>query len=243
MLNDKTYLLHIESSCPYLSVSLSLANNILQTVEIKEKNKHSETIGVVIKGIIDNCNIMTSDIKAVSISKGPGSYTGLRVGVSFAKAFCFVNNIPLISVSSLRALAQTFYLEYKNKINSENINIFLCPTIQAHKNIVYFAIFDSHLKRITQDEANEVNENLLKQFNTIINNKKIIFIGSGAKIFLNLKDFFYNPEFFENVYPKSEALVNYAFEKYTNKNYENLINFKPNYITNFIPNLYKKKSL
>ena len=124
-------ILNIETSTSNCSVSLSKGENLIDLIEIDNRSySHSENLHTFIYQILNSNKFSSEDLGCVSVSRGPGSYTGLRIGVSAAKGLCFANDIPLVSVSSLEILA-----------NSSNFNGIIIPTIDARRDEVYSSAF------------------------------------------------------------------------------------------------------
>jgi tRNA threonylcarbamoyladenosine biosynthesis protein TsaB len=168
-----------------------------------------------------------SDIDAVAVSKGPGSYTGLRIGVSAAKGFCFSLNIPLISVDTLQAMAKS----------QNHQNVFFCPMIDARRMEVYTALYDAEGNKIEDISAKIIDEN---SFEKELKANKIIFFGDGAEKCRVVLESNPNAIFIENVHPSAKYVNELALEKYNNKEFEDLAYFEPFYLKDFIATTPKK---
>ena len=163
-----SFLLNIETATTNCSVSLSKEG---ETLVLKEDNNtnysHAESLHVFINHVIKEAGIQFSDLSAVAVSKGPGSYTGLRIGVSAAKGIAYALNIPLISVSTLKALA--YQLEIEDGL--------IIPMLDARRMEVYSAVFDANHKELEKVRAEILEDHSFSQY---LSNGKIYFIGNGV---------------------------------------------------------------
>jgi tRNA threonylcarbamoyladenosine biosynthesis protein TsaB len=224
-------ILNIETSENICSVALSKNNEIIAIKESSEEHSHSKLITVFIDELFKNSKYKITDLDAVAVTKGPGSYTGLRIGVSTAKGLCYGLNIPLIAIGTLNALA--------NAINKLKIteNYLICPIIDARRMEVYSAIFDKNLNIIEDVSANILTE---QSYQNYLNTNKVIFVGSGCEKFnaiLNNK----NAQFNQNIKPSATNMVELSTKKFENKEFENLAYFEPYYLKDFIAIKSKNK--
>jgi len=215
------YILCIETSTTNCSVSLSKKGETLVLKEDYNNNySHAERLHLFIEEVINEAKITTKDLSAIAISKGPGSYTGLRIGVSAAKGLCFALEIPLISVSTLEALADQI------KIN-EGIIITM---LDARRMEVYSAVFDKHNNQIRETKAQVLDENSFKSY---LNEGKVYFVGNGvqkSKEVITHENAF----FIENKLPSSENMSKIAYDKYKKSDIEDVAYFEPFYLKDFI---------
>ena len=170
-------ILNIETSTSVCSVVLSKDNEIVIKKETNEQNAHSSILTVFIEEIFNEAPYNISKLDAVSVSKGPGSYTGLRIGVSVAKGIAYGIDKALISVSTLQAMA----LGMKENLLKKNIdisNILFCPMIDARRMEVYASIFDAELNTVKKISAEIIDENSFIEF---LKDKKVYFFGDGAE--------------------------------------------------------------
>jgi tRNA threonylcarbamoyladenosine biosynthesis protein TsaB len=210
------YILNIETATKNCSVSLS---NNGETIICKEISgigySHAEKLHVFIEEIFIETNLNLSSLVAIAVSKGPGSYTGLRIGVSTAKGLCFALNIPLISIDSLEILSKKVSI----------IEGFIVPMLDARRMEVYSAIFDKNHNKIRAVEAQIITE---KSFENI--NVPIYFIGDcnlKCQTVLNKDNFI----FLENiVYPSANEMGKLSFEKFLKNDFEDLAYFEPLYL-------------
>lgn len=222
-------ILHIETSSKNCSVAISDGEKILCLCEeVSENYKQSESLHSYVEWALEGAKLTLKDIEAVSLGKGPGSYTGLRIGASSAKGFCYGLQIPLIATNSLETMIEPF-------LNKEYD--FIIPVIDARRMEVYSAVFDGNSgEMISATEAKILDENSYQEYQE----KKILFVGDGAKKakeILQLE----NAEFNETVYPSAKYLIKKAVEKYNRQEFEDVAYFEPFYLKDF-QGVKKKKS-
>jgi tRNA threonylcarbamoyladenosine biosynthesis protein TsaB len=220
-------ILYLETATKICSVALANDDKLLSLRETAVSNSHSELITVFIQEVLGEAGVNVNEIDAVAVSKGPGSYTGLRIGVSTAKGICYSLDKPLISVSTLRAMAFGALLIYPG-INSETL---LCPMLDARRMEVYYALFDSKLKEIKADSAAIITENY---FSDIPEDKTLLLFGDGAEKCQSLfKD---NPEI--TVIPDFSISARYmippGLDKYKHQKFEDVTWFEPFYLKDFV---------
>jgi len=215
-----TYILNIETATKNCSVALSKDGETLLCKEIAEQGySHAEKLHVFIEDILKETGINFQQIKAVAISKGPGSYTGLRIGVSTAKGLCYALGVPLISVDTLQVLAKQVSVA----------NGLIVPMIDARRMEVYSAVFDSNHTKIMEVQAEVLTEN---SYADIAEN--IYFIGDcqeKCQTVLTKDTFTFLPEI---VYPSAKEMSALSFEKFTKKDFEDVAYFEPFYLKDFM---------
>jgi len=201
-------------------VSLAKDGKTILTKEIAEQGySHAEKLHVFMEEILNETGISARDLKAIAVSKGPGSYTGLRIGVSSAKGLCYVLGIPLISVSTLQVLAKQVVIE----------NGFIVPMIDARRMEVYSAIFDKNHQNIKEVQAEVLTHNSYAEFDD-----PIYFIGDCQEkchTVLTKLNFIFLPEI---VFPSSKEMSQLSFEKFTNNDFEDVAYFEPFYLKDFL---------
>ncbi len=217
-------LLNLETSTTVCSVAVSDGETIIAFRETNEGFSHAEKLTVFIEEVLDESKIKIKDLDAVAVSSGPGSYTGLRIGVSVAKGLCFAGDKPLISIPTLEAMAAGA-LEKLEKVDP---NILLCPMIDARRMEVYCALYDKNLKCHQPATAKIITSEL---FSEISEFKKIYFFGDGAeKCRPVLNPLF---EFFPDVFPSAKNLAKLANNKWKAGQFENLALFEPFYLKEY----------
>lgn len=221
-------ILYIETSSKNCSVAISDNEKLLcLTEEVSENYKQSESLHTFVEWALEGAGISMKDIEAVSLGKGPGSYTGLRIGAASAKGFCYGLKVPLVAVNSLETMIEPFL--------NQNYDL-IVPLIDARRMEVYTAVYDGKSgNEISQTEAKILDETSFEE----LKDKKVLFIGDGskkAKEILQLP----NAEFNENVYPSAQYLIKKSLEKIDQKEYEDIAYFEPFYLKDF--HGVKKKS-
>lgn len=214
-------ILNIETSTTNCSVSLSKKGETLFLKEDYSTNySHAERLHLFIDELIKSSNFALNHLDAVAISKGPGSYTGLRIGVSAAKGLCFALDIPLISVSTLEALAHQ--VNIKNGI--------IIPMLDARRQEVYSAVFNSSYELIREIKAEIIKPN---SFNDYTSQNKVYCIGNGVeKTKAIASDNTIN--FIEGKLPSAKTMSKLAYKKYKIGDIENVAYFEPFYLKDFI---------
>ncbi len=213
-------LLNIETSTKVCSVSLALNGEVLASKEeSSEKYIHSEKLNVFIEELFTHVDYQLKDLAAICVSKGPGSYTGLRIGVSCAKGFCYALDIPLISIDSLSVLARGYLND-----NLINANTILMPMIDARRMEVYTAVFNHKAEIQTSISAEVIDAEF---FNT---NKEIILIGDGAKKFNSVIP---SNVRIENHLSSSKGMASLSYLKFSKKEFEDVAYFEPYYLKSF----------
>jgi tRNA threonylcarbamoyladenosine biosynthesis protein TsaB len=182
--------------------------------------------------------ITLNEIDAVAISKGPGSYTGLRIGVSTAKGLCFALDKPLISIGTLQSMA--YGLSKNQEIQKYEKNILFCPMIDARRMEVYAAVYDIDNKEIREVGADIIDEH---SFNAYLYNSKVIFFGDGAAKCKKALSGHPNAIFYDDILPSSSNMATLAEHKFIEKQFEDLAYFEPFYLKDFIAGIPKVKGL
>ncbi|MEP6845804.1 MAG: tRNA (adenosine(37)-N6)-threonylcarbamoyltransferase complex dimerization subunit type 1 TsaB [Panacibacter sp.] len=169
-------LLNIDTATEYGSVCFSRNETVLAMEETSDQKNHGSFVQPAIQNLMLTLNIQLGDIDAVVVTAGPGSYTGLRVGLSTAKGLCFALNKPLIMISTLEIMAYAALLKIKNS-KAETKDLLFCPMIDARRSEVFTAIYDDQLNCIVNPSAVILPE-IDSGFFPL--NKKIIFSGNGS---------------------------------------------------------------
>lgn len=214
------YIINIETATKNCSVSIAANGKTLVCKEISELGySHAEKLHLFIQDVIQEAAISFSQLSAIAVSQGPGSYTGLRIGVSAAKGLSYALQIPLISVDTLLALAHQV---------SENDGL-IVPMIDARRMEVYSAIFDSNKQKIREVQAEIISE---ESFAAI--SDKIYFIGDSnekVKSVLTKSNFV----FLDAIqYPSAKEMSTISYQKYLEKDFEDVAYFEPYYLKDFL---------
>jgi len=222
-------LLNIETSTKNCSVGLS-KDGVL--VAYKEENNggysHAEKLHVFIEELLKEKNLTITDLDGIAVGKGPGSYTGLRIGVSTAKGLAYAGNIPLIAVDTLKVLAKSLHIDKEQLV---------VPMIDARRLEVYTAIYNSNLEEILPVEAKIIDES---SFHNELETCKVYFLGDGAhkckEIILHE-----NANFIDDKFPSVKEMAQLSEKKYQNKQFEDVAYFEPFYLKDFVVTPSKKK--
>lgn len=222
-------ILYLETSSKNCSVAISDNEKLLcLTEEVSENYKQSESLHTFVQWALEGAGISMKDIEAVSLGKGPGSYTGLRIGASSAKGFCYGLKVPLVAVNSLESMIEPFL--------GQNYD-FIIPLIDARRMEVYTAVYDGKSgEEISKTEAKILDETSFGEFK----DKKIIFVGDGVKKAQEILQLS-NADFNESIYPSAQYLIKKSLEKINNKDFEDIAYFEPFYLKDF-HGVKKKKS-
>ncbi len=213
-------ILCIETASTNCSVALGVDGKLLSLKEDYDSNySHAERLHVFIRDLLAENNLELSQLDAIAISKGPGSYTGLRIGVSAAKGLCFTLEIPLISVSTLTALAHQ--VEEK---------LMVIPMLDARRMEVYTAVFNIEKEQVLNTKALILDENSYQEF---LDKESVVFIGSGVKKFKEICNH-PNARFVENKLPSAKEMVALAAIKYKASDFEDVAYFEPYYLKDFM---------
>ena len=221
-------ILHLETSSKNCSVAISDGEKILCLCEeVSDNYKQSESLHTFVEWALEGAEISLKDLDAISLGKGPGSYTGLRIGAASAKGFCYGLKIPLIATNSLETMIEPFL--------NQNFD-YIIPLIDARRMEVYTAVFDGNTGEMISDtEAKILDENSFQEFA----GKKVIFVGDGAakaKEILNI-----DAKFNDKIYPSAKYLIKKSLEKFNKKEFEDTAYFEPFYLKEFY-GVKKKKS-
>lgn len=215
-----TYILNIETATKNCSVSLSKNGETICCKEIAEQGySHAEKLHVFIEEILKESGIDLQELKAIAVSKGPGSYTGLRIGVSTAKGLCYALGIPLIAVDTLAVLAQSV---------AQNDGLII-PMLDARRMEVYSAVFDANHKMIMEVQAEVLTENSYADFK-----EKIYFVGDcqeKCQTVLSAENFVFIPEI---VFPSAKEMSPISYQKFTKNEFEDVAYFEPFYLKDFM---------
>ena len=214
------YILNIETATKNCSVSLAKNGETILCKEIAEQGySHAERLHVFIDEILKETGISFQDLKAIAVSKGPGSYTGLRIGVSAAKGLCYALEIPLLSLDTLQVLAQKVSIE----------NGLILPMIDARRMEVYSAVFDLNHTKIVEVKAEILTENSYQEVN-----EPLYFIGDcqeKCKTVLIKDNFHFIPEI---VFPSANEMSALSYEKFIKNEFEDVAYFEPFYLKDFL---------
>ncbi len=221
-------ILNLETATTNCSVSISKGNEVISLKENNAMNySHSEQLHVFIKEALQEASLSFSDLDAIAISKGPGSYTGLRIGVSAAKGLCFSLDLPLISVPTLLSMAHQAPLAEGELIIS---------VLDARRMEVYSAVFNHLFEEIRETRAEIIDEN---SFADYVSEQKVHVVGSGAEKCQEILKYS-NFQFDASIVPSAKEMAPIAFEKYKKGHFEDVAYFEPYYLKDFVIQSKKK---
>jgi len=224
-------ILLIETATAVCSVALSVDGKIRFLKEEIGLNLHASNLTLFIEDVVSKSDLKFSDLDAVAVSKGPGSYTGLRIGVSTAKGLCYALEKPLIAVETLEMMAAGF------KIQNPDYQGLICPMIDARRMEVYTSVYDSNLNLLQPTSAKIIDENSFAEFQS---ENTITFLGDGAaKCADSLKN---QNALFSDLSFNSAANMHLLAEKaYNDNKFEDVAYFEPFYLKDFVLTQPKKK--
>lgn len=230
-----TKILCIETSAETCSVALSENGICVYEAEAAEERAHAKLLTVLIAELLANNKLTAKDIDAIAISEGPGSYTGLRIGVSAAKGLCYGTGKPMIAIPTLQILAKA-YLTHTPDINQESVII---PMMDARRMEVYYAKYDMNLNEIQGATPLIIDQTSL---NKIIKKEHNHIIGSGAQKCLEItqsQNIIYAP----NELPHAKHMTQLAQQMFKNQKFADTAYFEPAYLKPFIATISKKDIL
>lgn len=218
-------LLSIESSTTVCSVALHQSGQLLASKENHIPQSTASALMPMVDEVCKQAAKTPSDLQGVIISEGPGSYTGLRIGVATAKGICFTLQIPLVAINTLYLLAYQF-----KKTNSVLNNALLCPMLDARRMEVYCMLLDNQLNVVRPTEAKVIDTT---SFQEELAHQSIHFFGNGAT---KCKEAINHPgaHFQEGLIPLAQSLGELGFEKFTTGHTEDLSHFEPYYLKDFM---------
>ena len=217
-------ILSIDTSTKVCSVALHKEGKILAISELYTEKSHSGMLTILCESVVKNAGFSLHNVDAFAVAKGPGSYTGLRIGVSTAKGFCFALDKPLIAVNTLEAMA----FQVKDFYDGSYL---ICPMIDARRMEVYCQILNNEMNIVSETEAKIIDE---ESFSALLAKKKIVFIGDGSA---KCQEKITHPN---AVFPKIEITPSaktvgiLATNLYEKSLFENVVTFEPFYLKDFV---------
>lgn len=212
-------ILHIDTALETASVCLSADENVIALALNKDQKDHASWLHNSIREMIIKHDTRLTSLQAISVSIGPGSYTGLRVGLSAAKGLCYALHIPLITTGTLQMIA--------NAVKNEATDL-ICPLIDARRMEVYTAMYDQQMVEIEKPSAMIIDTT---SFAGLLTNRKLIFTGSGSKKLQKIISHT-NASFIDTVVT-AEQLVGFAYFSYLNQQFADLAYSEPLYLKDF----------
>ncbi|MDR1090888.1 MAG: tRNA (adenosine(37)-N6)-threonylcarbamoyltransferase complex dimerization subunit type 1 TsaB [Prevotella sp.] len=228
------YILSIETATEVCSVAVSNGGQVLFYKEETKGPSHAVLLGQFVNEAIEELRKANIRPDAVAVSCGPGSYTGLRIGVSEAKGLCYGLNIPLIAINTLKIMAHGALKQGKTEKDT-----LLCPMIDARRMEVYDTVYDNSLQELRPVSADIIDENSFSEF---LADKQILFFGNGAE---KCKSVLHHPNvlFSDDIYPKATDMIQLAEESFDKKEFADAAYFEPFYLKEFVATTPKNKVL
>ncbi len=228
------YIINIETSTKVCGVSLSVDGQIVDQRESKEGNSHASNVAPFIDSLIKDNALKYSDLSAIAISEGPGSYTGLRIGTSTAKGLCYALDIPLIAISTLKSMAA-----YARSLYNSDFNKLLRPMIDARRMEVYSQAFDANLNPLDEIRAIIVDQ---ESFNEELEKQKVVFFGDGAAKCMDVISHA-NATYLDKVEASALGMIRLSYDKFIKSDFVDVAYFEPFYLKEFIAAVSKVKGL
>ncbi|MGG8496382.1 tRNA (adenosine(37)-N6)-threonylcarbamoyltransferase complex dimerization subunit type 1 TsaB [Tenacibaculum sp. TC6] len=221
-------ILNIETATKNCSVNIAENGNILAMRELNDGNySHAEKLHPFIQEVLKEASVKSQQINAVAVSKGPGSYTGLRIGVSAAKGLCFAYDVPLISIETLHSLALNVHIKEG----------YIVPMLDARRMEVYSIVYNEKYIQEREIRAEVIDEHSFKE---LLDSNKVYFLGDGAE---KCKELLCNDNaiFIDNKYPSAKEMAMLSYEKYKKNDIEDVAYFEPFYLKDFVVTPEKKR--
>lgn len=229
-------LLSLETSSQACSVALHNNGLLLASREIDTPRSAASQLAGMIREVINESQHKTNDLQGIVVASGPGSYTGLRIGVATAKGLCYALNIPLIAINTLQLLAYQGKDLLQNLEAKEQHNMLLCPMLDARRMEVYCMLLDDNLTEVEPTQAKIIDEH---SFENHLEQKIIYFLGEGAEKCKNIISHS-NARFVTEINPLATRLGELGHTKWNQSAFEDVVSFEPFYLKDFLirkPNL------
>jgi tRNA threonylcarbamoyladenosine biosynthesis protein TsaB len=224
-------ILQIETATQVCSVALAVNGETIALKEEKAQNIHAASLTLFIDEVMKTAKLKYTDLDAIAVSKGPGSYTGLRIGVSTAKGLCFALDKPLIGINTLQMMANGFLAQHPN------YGGLVCPMIDARRMEVFTAVFNNKLHEVASVNAKIIDE---KSFVLELDSNYLTFIGDGAAKCETTLDS-QNAHFSTLNFNSAANMSSLAHSAFENENFEDVAYFEPFYLKDFVFTTPKQK--
>jgi tRNA threonylcarbamoyladenosine biosynthesis protein TsaB len=231
-----TSILLIETATSVCSVGIAQNGELVAMRESFDSRSHAGLVSVFIAEVMEECGLKYTDLDAVAVSKGPGSYTGLRIGVSTAKGICYGADKRLIALETLTGMTQGFIENFAEKLQPNDL---LCPMIDARRMEVYTALYDISGNKITDTTALIID---FQAFSDLLEKGRIWFFGDGAA---KCKEAINHPNalIVNDFHPSVRSMTALSQTAFENQQFENVAYFEPFYLKDFVAALPKVKGL
>ncbi len=232
-------ILNLESSTEICSVALAVDGKVIELAESDEGQNHARLLSVFVSEVMEKSKIGFKELSAIAVSQGPGSYTGLRIGVSLAKGLCYANQIPLLAIDPLQAMSSHVSSNLSLWQLPDDDNLIFCPMIDARRMEVYTALFDKKNNAIEEVNARIIDET---SFSEQLSKNTVVFFGNGAskcKKVINHENAF----FIDGIKTSAQFMSNLALKAFENRKFADLAYFEPFYLKDFIAGVPRKNIL
>ena len=229
-------ILNIESSTEVCSVALAQNGEVLAILENPAGLNHSTLLTVFIEEIFRKLDIEVNKLDALAVSGGPGSYTGLRIGVAAAKGICYALNLPMIAISSLASMTHHVNQNINHYQLPEMSNLCFCPMIDARRMEVYTALFNRKEEMIRKIQADIIDAS---SFSSLLEEKVVVFFGNGAEKCRNTIQH-PNAIFIDNVLTSSAYMTSLSEKAFLNKQFVDIAYYEPYYLKDFVATIPTK---
>lgn len=239
-MQSEPLILHLETATNVCSVALSAGDRMLAIRESSEDRSHGTLLTRFIEEVLKEAGVETEQLSAIAVSKGPGSYTGLRIGVSATKGIAYAQKIPVAGIITLRSLSLAA-MENRTvqKLQQEHPELLFCPMIDARRMEVFSAVYNARLEVKEPVAAIIVEEN---SFDRILKKNHVVFFGNGAaKIEGTIRH--ENGHIVKGIEPSAKHMIPLALEAFQKKQFEDTAYFEPFYLKDFIATIPKRKVL
>lgn len=215
----------LETATAVCSVALCNENGVLAQRESAEPNAHSSKMSVFVNEVLKESGLRTLDLSAVCVSSGPGSYTGLRIGVSGAKGLCYALNIPLLSVPTLQSMASLYYQQHPEYSG------LVCPMIDARRMECYTAIYNRNLEVVKETSADIIEDGI---YDSYLNQNEVVFVGDGAEKTREVLGKHEHAKYDDSYRISAIGMMPEALRKLRDGQAEDVAYFEPFYLKDFV---------
>jgi len=234
-------LLHIETATDICSVALSQGDRQLALIESGQERSHATLLNTFIRQAMEQADLSLKDLQGIAVSKGPGSYTGLRIGVSTAKGLAYALGVPLLASGTLENMAagSASHDQVARLISIHGDKVLLCPLLDARRMEVYSGFYTLKNDVFRAVSADVIDE---ESYRSILDSYQVCFFGNGAE---KCKEALHHPNahFIDGIHPSASTMIIPVLKRYQLKQYEDVAYFEPFYLKNFIATVPKKKVL
>jgi len=223
-------ILNIETSTEVCSVALARDGVVIHSRENLTGQNHAMLVTVFIEELLAESNLAMEQLDAVAVSGGPGSYTGLRIGVSVAKGICYASRLPLISITSLEAMAHHVIHDPDHYQLPKTNNVLFCPMIDARRMEVYTAFYDKEGKQVRDIQADIIDHQSYLPF---LENNLVLFFGNGSA---KCREAINHPNaiFINGIITRAENMIPLSERDFQLKKFVDIAYYEPFYLKDFI---------